>query len=140
MFELVRPRYRRSLRRAVGAACQAVRLRGFGLVGERLLDLSPRGALLACDASVRPGDRLLLSFRAPGAGPIIDVEAEVARVVGGWRVGDRGYCAGLRFHIDAASRWALLESLAGSPPPVPQRRVPIDYAETVRRVGFGARA
>jgi len=137
MFELVRPHRRRSLRRAVGARCWALRLRGFALVGERLLDLSPRGALLACDDSVRPGDRLVLRFRAPNEGPLLDVEAEVARVVGGWRAGDPGYCAGLRFDIDAASRGELLVRLAGTPPPVPQRRVPLDYAETVRRVRAG---
>ena len=58
-------RRRRAVRRAYRADCQAVRLAGFRLVGDRILDLSPRGALIAIDRVVVPGEELLLSFRAP---------------------------------------------------------------------------
>ena len=65
----------------------------------------------------------------------IDAEAEVARVLEGWREGDPGYSAGLRFTgLDRAARSELVVALAGLPPPVPTRRQPIDYAETVRRI------
>jgi hypothetical protein len=135
MSVLVLPRRRRSLRRGVRARCQAVSLHGLRTVGERLLDLSPRGALVACDVPVALGDRLLIGFRAPNAGPWIDTEAEVARIIDGWREGDPGYCAGIRFlDLDRESQSELVVRLAGVPPPVPQRRPPVDYAESVLRI------
>lgn len=135
MLQLVRPRRRRTLRRAFSTDCQAVRLAGFRLVGERILDLSPRGALLACDGPIDPGDAVILSFRAPDRGPYVDVVGEVRRVIEGWRAGDPGFCAGLRFtDIDRDAQHELLVRLAGFPPPVPRRRPPVDYAETVRRI------
>lgn len=83
--------------------CQAVRQDAFRLVGERLLDLSKEGALLACDEHVRPGDRLLLSFVLPD-GEWVDTDAVVIRVIEGRRSGDPGYCAGLRVApLDAES-------------------------------------
>lgn len=134
MAILIPLRTRKSLRRQVRSSCQAVALDHFRLIGERIVDLSPRGALVACDAAVHVGESVLLSFRAP-SGAWIDAEAEVARVLEGWREGDHGYCAGLRFtSLDRAARGELVVSLAGFPPPVPQRRPPIDYAETVRRI------
>jgi hypothetical protein len=132
---LVPLRTRKSLRRSVRSRCHAVALDQFRLIGERILDLSPRGALVACDAPVHVGDRVLLSFRAPASDAWIDTEAEVARVLEGWRAGDPGYSAGLRFTgLDRASQRELVVSLAGLPPPVPARRRPIDYAESVRRI------
>lgn len=137
MAVLVPIHRRRSLRRHYRARCQAVELGRFQLIGERILDLSPRGALLACDASVHPGDRVMLSFRAPRDGAWIDAEGEVARVIEGWRAGDPGYCAGVRFlHVERDVRAELLVRLAGFPPPVPTRRSRVDYAETVRRIAL----
>lgn len=138
MIEMVRPRLRRTLRRSFKTSCQAVRLHGFSLVGERILDLSHRGALVACERPLAPGEELVLSFRAPH-GPTIDAVAEVRRVVEGWRYGTPDFCAGLRFtEIDEEARSELMVRLAGFPPPVPVRRPRVDYAETVRRIGFGA--
>ena len=142
---IVRARQRRALRRRFRSRCQAVALDQFRLVGERVLDLSTRGMLLACDQRVELGDDLLVTFPAPeiedGAEqPIwIDAEAEVTRRIGGFRAGDLGYCVGLRFtRMDRASRDELLARLAGLPPPVPQRLPRADYAETVRRIAtFG---
>src|SRR5688500_5313259 len=122
---LVSSRRRRTLRRDVSARCQAVELSAFRLVGERLLDLSPRGALLACDEAISLGVRIFVSFKSRGRGPWIDAEAEVARIAEGWREHDRGYCVGLRFvEIDRVSRGELIVRLAGVPPPVPARRAP----------------
>ncbi|MBW2461027.1 MAG: PilZ domain-containing protein [Deltaproteobacteria bacterium] len=135
---LIPPSERRSMRRAFRSNCQAVALDGFRLVGDRILDLSPRGLLLACDDEIVTGEELVVSFKAPRGGEFIDVEAVVARVVGGWRPYDPGYAAGLRFtRIDAPDRGELLSRLAGLPPPVPHRRLRADYAETVRRIGVG---
>ena len=91
--------------------------------------------LLACDDGVEIGDEMVVSFRAPGDGPWLDAEAEVARLVEGWRPYDPGYCAGLRFtRMERRDRAELLSRLAGLPPPVPGRMPPVDYAETVRRI------
>ena len=104
------------------------------MIGERILDLSPRGALLACDRRVHPGERVVVSFRAPRGGPYVDAVGEIARVVEGYRDGDRGYCAGIAFtELEDRSRAELLVRLAGVPPPVPQRARRVYYPLTARR-------
>lgn len=138
MFEMVRPRRRRSLRRSYRTRCQAVRLDGFRQVGDRILDLSHRGALVACERIVFPGDELVMSFAAPGGGTVIDAFGEVQRVVKGRRRGDPGYAAGVVFtDIEWDARAELFVRLAGTPPPIPTRPQRVDYAETVRRIGIG---
>jgi hypothetical protein len=114
---------RRAVRRAVRARCQVVSSQGFELIGEALLDVSPGGAMLACDVPVALGESLVMAFRAPGEEPVwIDAEAVVARVIYGYRTGDPGYCAGLRFtYLERPARHELLSRLAGLPPPIPQR-------------------
>lgn len=114
---------RRAVRRAARLRCQAVGLSEFKLLGERTLDVSPLGLLLACDREVTPGQEVLVSFEAPGGdGLWLDAEAEVARVIEGYRDSDPGYCAGLRFtHFERSARHELLTRLAGCPPPVPTR-------------------
>ena len=136
MPELVRTRLRRTLRRAFTADCQAVRVEGFHLVGDRILDLSPRGALIACDRPVAPGEELILSFRSPRRGPYIDTTAEVRRV---YSRGERSVIGTEFLDLDLDSRHDLLVRLAGVPPPVPRHRfAPVDYAETIRRIALGA--
>lgn len=116
---------RRAVRRAVQTRCQAVELAGFHLLGERVLDLSPRGMLISCQRTTRVGNQLLLSFRAPGLEELwFDAEAVVARVVAGQRSCDVGYGAGLEFtYFEKCARHELLSRLAGFPPPMPRRRV-----------------
>lgn len=135
MFELTRTLRRRTLRRAFTADCQAVRLQGFHLVGDRILDLSPRGALIACDRPVVPGEELLLSFRSPRRGPYIDTIAEVRRV---YRRSGKAVVGAKFLDLDSEARHELLVRLAGFPPPLPRQRAPVDYAETIRRISFGA--
>lgn len=116
---------RRAVRRAVRTECQAVQLQAFKLFGERVLDLSPLGMLVRCEHVARLGDEVVVSFKAPGDdAPWLEAEAEVARLVNGFRVGDRGVCAALRFtYFEKSSRHELLARLAGFPPPIPQRRL-----------------
>jgi hypothetical protein len=122
---------RSTVRRAVRARCQAVAENGFRLIGEKALDLSTDGLLLACDAGVVVGETMLLSIEMPTTREWIDAEAVVARVVEGYRVGDRGYCAGLRFTaIDFESWRALRHGMRGSPPPVPMRSLRSFFALT----------
>src|SRR5690606_8559251 len=131
MLELPHAR-RAGARRRVSLRCRAVRYGRWDLVGERILDLSTRGALLACDAEVRRGDELLVTFRMPWLGPTVTVVGEVARVVEGFREGDPGYCAGVRFlDLDAVDRADLAERLALFEPTAPARPPTVDYARTV---------
>lgn len=117
------------------AACRAMHWERFDVVGERLLDLSPYGALLACDDEVRVGDEVLLSFRMPWLGPDVLVSAEVARVIAGRRESDPGYCVGLRFvDLDPEDRAELRARLATLEPSSPARAHAIDYARAVRMV------
>src|SRR5512143_802970 len=101
---------RRAVRRAVRTRCQAVDTAAFELLGERVLDLSPRGMLIACPRPARVGDEVLVSFRAPGAEEVwFDAEAVVARVIAGQRCCDEGFGAGLEFtYFEKCSRHELL--------------------------------
>lgn len=125
MQVITRSRSRRAVRRAARTRCQAVGVEGFRLLGERALDLSPRGMLVASDAPAELGERVIVSFRAPGSDALwMDAEAELARIVQGFRPDDPGYCIGLDFtYFERSSRHELLTRLAGVPPPIPSRRM-----------------
>lgn len=115
---------RRAVRRAVRTRCTAVATRDFEFLGERVLDLSPRGMLVACDGPARLGDKAIVTFLAPGRDTLwMDAEAEISRVIHGMREGDPGYCLALDFtYFEKSARQELLCRLAGTPPPIPQRR------------------
>lgn len=117
-------RRRRTLRRATRGRCQAVGLDGFRLLGERILDISPMGMMVAADKEAAAGEEVMVSFQVPGTDDWVDVEARIARVIEGWRPYDPGYCIGLQFtSIDLATRLMIRENLKGTPPPVPTRRL-----------------
>lgn len=122
---------RTQVRRAVRARCQAVAENGFRLIGEKVLDLSTEGLMLACDAGVVVGETVLLSIEMPTTREWLDAEAVVARVIEGYRDGDRGYCAGLRFSaLDFESWRTLRDGLRGALPPVPTRSLRSFFAVT----------
>jgi hypothetical protein len=134
MLEMLHAR-RDGARRRVSLPCRAVGWGRFDLVGDRLLDLSTRGALLACDREMRPGEEVLLAFRMPWLGRYVLVLAEATRVIEGRREGDPGYAVGLRFlDLDPDDRIELSQRLAMLEPPPPARAHPIDYARTVRAI------
>jgi hypothetical protein len=117
---------RRTTRHRVHARGQAVDPARFSLVGERFLDVSAEGCLLACDDGVAVGQTLLLSFALPSTGLWFDAEAEVVRVIEGWRDGDPGYAAGLRFtDFDRRDRLELGVDLRALPSTV-GTRIPRD--------------
>lgn len=125
---LKRPHYRASksargvMRRKVSGPCEAVGLEGFRLIGQKILDLSPFGMLVAADAPVHAGEEVVVSFQIPGTGHWVDACAKVARVIEGWRPFDPGYAMGLQFtDISLESRMRLREDLRGCPPPPPAR-------------------
>lgn len=88
---------RKTTRHVVRTHGQIVDVENFSLIGERFLDVSSQGCLLACDSGVRSGQRLVMSFRLPTSGLWFDAEGEIVRVIEGWRDGDPGYAAGVRF-------------------------------------------
>ncbi len=136
---LVRANQRRAFRRAVRIECQVVRERDFKLVGQRTVDLSPEGMLVASDVNVLTGEDVIVSFLAPFTRLWVDAEAVVTRVVHGRRPGDRGHCLGLRFQgIDDVARALLRANLRGLPPPMPSRMPRIDYAATVRNLAYAS--
>ena len=135
MVDLLPARRRRGVRRHLRAQCRAMCWERFEVIGERLLDLSPHGALLECDAELRIGDQVLLTFRMPWGGPQVLVNAEVSRVVAGRRAGDRGRGAGLRF-LDLApeDRAELRPRLEPFEPTRAARSHPVDYALAVASI------
>lgn len=88
---------RRTTRHALRARGQAVDAETFSLLGDRVLDASGEGCLLACDAQASVGQRVYLTFENPETGTWFDAEAEIVRIIEGGREGDPGYCAGLRY-------------------------------------------
>lgn len=125
---LKRPHYRASrksrgvMRRKVSGMCEAVGLDGFRLLGQKILDLSPFGMLVAADVPVHAGQEVIVSFKIPGTAHWVDAGAKVARVIEGWRPFDPGYAMGLQFtDISLESRMRLREDLRGCPPPPPAR-------------------
>lgn len=131
---------RRAMRRAVRTRCQVVGTEEFRLLGERVLDLSPRGMLVACNRPTRVGDDMIVSFKLPGRDEVwLDAEAIVARIIEGQRWGDTEYSAGLDFtYFEKTSRHALLTQLAGFPPPVPKRRLRTAAQRVSERYWSGA--
>lgn len=110
----------------------------FKLVGERILDLSPRGMLLACDTRMELGQEVLASFRSPWLGPNMVVLGTVARVIEGWRLGDPGYCVGIRFiELEPEPARELSDRLRLLPTVPSSRRYPADYAASVQAVSLG---
>lgn len=133
MFDLLPAMRRGSARRHFRPYCRAIHWRSFALIGQRLIDVSTDGCILACDEEVEVGDELLVTFRMPWLGPHVLVTGEVTRVIEARRDGDPGYCAGLRFiDLDPGDRAELARRLALLEPTLPARPHPIDYARTVR--------
>jgi hypothetical protein len=111
--------------------CQVVRERGFVLLGEHAVDLSMHGMLLSSKKSARVGEELIVSFRVPGTRVWIDTIATVARVVQGYRRGDRGPGLGLAFdRLSDEEERILRDALAVFPPTLPARPSRVDYAAT----------
>ncbi len=88
----------RTTRHSVNLTCQVVRERDFRLIADRIQNLSVSGLLVTPADSVLTGEKLIVSFRAPGWGIWIDTEATVARVIHGRRPGEHTRAIGLEFH------------------------------------------
>ena len=128
---------RRAERRAVLVECQAVRERGFVLLGDRAIDLSIQGMLVPSKVEVDLGEEVLVSLCIPGTEHWVDVSATVARVVRDRRWGDRGRAIGLRFSpIEGEDGLLLRWALRRFPPTLSTRAARVDYAATAQLIAL----
>ena len=127
---------RRAQRRTVFVDCQVVREEGFQLVGQRALDLSPRGLFLRTDMKAQPGEELLVTLRIPGTGRWVDTSAKVARVVRGRRRFDQARGIGLEFALEGEDERRVREALLRFPPTLPARTARVDYAATASLIAL----
>lgn len=115
-------RFRRTTRhklnpRGVFTHGAAVELGSFTQIGDRFLDASAEGVLVACDREIALGDKVIVSFGVPSSRLVFDAETEVVRIIEGLRPLDPGYCAGLRYtYFDRRDRLALGIDLRALPP------------------------
>ena len=115
--------HHRAPRRIVSARCQVVRERDFRLIADRVVDLSPGGALVMPADPVLTGEKVILSFQVPYLLNYIDAEATVARVVHGRRPGEYSRGLALHFdHIEGLEKFLLERALNYLPPAPPRYR------------------
>lgn len=127
---------RHALRRQLRMPCQVVCEQGFTLLAQECVDLSLEGMGVRALLPASEGSPVLVSFRLPQSSLYIDVEAQIARMAWGRRREDGGAVLGLRFvALPRVDRAILASRLRGLPPPVPRRRVRVDYAASVRAIG-----
>lgn len=100
------------------------------LVGDRAIDLSPKGMLLLSDENVGAETNLQVSFMSTDLPIWFDTRATMVRVVEGRRPGDSGRALGLRFDsLPSVARLILRGHLAKVPQTAPQREVPLELRE-----------
>lgn len=113
---------RLSFRRYVRVDCQVVREHDFRLVGNLMLDLSTKGALVRACGRVLTGEELIVSFKPPRSNEWFDAEAVVARVLHGRRPSDYGLSFGIEFvNLATEDQMRLFEHLRGLAAPEAQR-------------------
>jgi hypothetical protein len=128
---------RHALRRQLRMPCQVVCEQGFTLLAQECVDLSLEGMGVRALLPASEGSPVLVSFRLPNSSLYIDIEGHIARMVWGRRREDAGALLGLRFTaLHRTDRAILASRLRGLPPPVPRRRVRVDYASSVRAIGL----
>ncbi|HLK37945.1 MAG TPA: PilZ domain-containing protein [Polyangiaceae bacterium] len=141
------PNRRREMRRLAHVGCRVRRIDTWKLVGDRTVDLSPKGMLVLSDERLDWGSELVVSFQATELPIWFDTMATVVRVVEGRRPGDPGRSLGLCFEtLPAVSRLILRGHLRSLPAAVPQRLPPAhltremidpDYARVVDDIWAG---
>lgn len=127
-----RTNLRRATRRAVRVPCQVVRERGFRLVGDASADLSTEGMRVSNpQTDVAVGESVIVSFQGTETGVWFDLDARVARIIGGRRKGDHGHAVGIAFENQSAlGRLMLRGALAKMPLTVPARKPALIEAVT----------
>jgi hypothetical protein len=115
---------RGELRHAVSIGCVLER-EYWRLFAGQIIDLSPEGMLVRCEARLDVGAELVVTFKATGMGVRFVTRAVVTRVVAGRRRSDEGRAVGMRFvGLSAVSRLILRGILHASPPAPASRELP----------------
>lgn len=125
---------RRAIRKQVAVSCQTVREHDFRLIGSRMVDLSAEGMLVLAEDSAKIGEELIVSFQSPELGLWFDLDAKVARLVGGRRRGDLGPAIGVEFTQSTALVRHMLRSLFHRCKATPAARPMLE--ERARAIGF----
>lgn len=123
---------RASLRRKVQTDCHVVAERGFTLLAERTLNLSPFGALIPIDKTVYLDDEVILSLRLPGGSTWVDAMGRVTRIL--FR---ENACKAAAVSFDEMSnfdRAILRGALFGKPPLGEAVKPRFDYAAHVSQI------
>ena len=115
--------HHRAPRRTLRVEAQVIREHDFRLVADRIVDLSPGGALVMPADPVLTGERLIVSFRLPHSLYYVDTEAVVTRVLHGRRPGEhtRGFALGFDC-ITGLDRRMIEHALRYLPPAPPRFR------------------
>ncbi|MGD0529845.1 MAG: PilZ domain-containing protein [Polyangiaceae bacterium] len=134
---------RGEMRHAVSIGCVLER-EYWRLFAGQIIDLSPEGMLVQCEARLDVGAELVVTFKATGMGVRFVTRAVVTRVVAGRRRSDAGRAVGLRFvGLSAVSRLILrgiLHALPAGPasrepppdpPPAAEDEEDVDYASII---------
>ena len=128
---------RRAPRHAVPVDCQVVREDDFTMLGDRGVDLSTCGMLLASDMPAEVGDDVVVSLRIPGKESWIDARGKIVRVLAGRRQTDTCRALGIDFEpLSDELRHALEEALCAYPTVPPSRPPRVDYAATVAAISL----
>lgn len=132
---LLTARDRAAVRRDVRMPCQVERESDGTPIASECLDLSAEGIRVLASEEASLGTRLRVRFEMPDTGARLDVTALVSRVIRGRRPGEHPLELGLSFADASPLEKAMLDAcLSGLPPPVPARRLRIDYARSVQRI------
>ncbi|HXX67062.1 MAG TPA: PilZ domain-containing protein [Polyangiaceae bacterium] len=124
------PNRRGEIRRALRFGCRVRRTDNLRIVGDRAVDLSPKGMLLLSDERLGCGTDLQVSFMSTDFPIWFDTQATMVRVVEGRRPGDSGRALGIRFDsLPSVARLILRGHLQRVPPTTPQREVPLDLRQ-----------
>ena len=134
---------RHEIRRNARLSCRVRRIEDWRLLGDRTVDLSPRGMLVLSDERVEEGTPLVVSFQATDLPIWFDTCATIARVVEGRRPSDSGRALGVEFEsLPALQRLLLRGYLRRLPATAAQREPPpgiagggratVDYLEPLR--------
>ena len=138
---LLTARDRSAVRRNVRVPCTISAGDGHDAVTTECLDISADGMRIAAAQELPLGSRLQVALTLPETETKVRVEASVQRVGRGRRRGERAMELGLRFLDCSVVDGAILDaSLNGLPPPVPARRLRMDYAASVLRIAREAHA
>jgi hypothetical protein len=113
--------HQRAPRHTIRITAQVIRESDFRLVADRVVDLSPGGALVMPADPVLTGERLLVSFQLPRSLYFIDTEALVTRVLHGRRPGEHTRGLALAFDSISGLDRRMLEHALRHLPPAPPR-------------------